>query len=135
MGNTAKICFPSISNAAEAVSIISSSARVSKWPGIENLEPMYEFKLSIDALQAAVQDSKNWPYVKKRLDKFFKGAILSEKNFYLGVGFTYMNDIKYDSAELPNYVLMDKQARFDALDRTMKSLEGLKNSLANEDSK
>jgi len=46
-----------------------------------------------------------------------------------------MNDIKYDSAELPNYVLMDKQARFDALDRTMKSLEGLKNSLANEDSK
>ena len=40
-----------------------------------------------------------------------------------------MNDIKYDSGELPNYSIMDKEARYDGLDRTMKSLEGLKNAL------
>lgn len=126
----------SVANAATDTAVmpmpVSSSpiAKVATWPGIEALEPMYEFKLSTDALQAGVQDSKNWPFVKKRLDKFFKGAILSEKNFYFGVGLQYMNDIKYDTAELPNYVLLDKQTRFDALDRTMKSLEALKNSLA-----
>lgn len=110
-------------------------ASVSAWPGIESLEPMYEFKLSIDALQTAVNDPKNWPYVKKRLDRFFKGAILSEKNFYFGVGLQYMNDIQYTKNELPNYVVLDKQARYDALDKTMKSLEGLQKSLSSEDAK
>lgn len=110
-------------------------ASISIWPGIENLEPMYELKLSIDALQTAVSDPKNWPYVKKRLDKFFKGALLSEKNFYFGVGLQYMNDIQYSKSELPNYVLLDKQGRYDALEKTMKSLENLQKTLTKEDSK
>ena len=106
------------------------SARVARWPGIENLEPLYELKLSIDALSTAVSDPTNWPFVQRRLEKFFQGSIFSEKNFYFGVGLQYMNEIQYDKAELPNYVLLDKEARFDALDRTMKSLERLKTSLA-----
>lgn len=106
------------------------SARVASWPGIENLEPMYELKLSIDALQTGVVDPNQWPYVQKRLDKFFKGGIFSEKNFYFGVGLQYMNDIKYDKAELPNYVVMDKDARYEALDQTMKGLERLRISLS-----
>mmetsp|Transcript_11358 Transcript_11358/g.17496 ORF Transcript_11358/g.17496 Transcript_11358/m.17496 type:complete len:259 (-) Transcript_11358:265-1041(-) len=110
-----------------------SNVRVATWPSIEDLEPMYEFKLSIDALQEGVKDSKNWPLVKNRLDKFFKGAILSEKNFYFGVGLQYMNDINYAKEELPNYVVMDQQARYDALQRTMRNLENLKEALADED--
>ncbi len=107
-------------------------AKVDAWPGIETLEPMFELKLSIDAMSSGVTDAKNWPYIKKRLDKFFKGAILSEKNFYFGVGLQYMNDIKYSPSELPNYVVMDKQARYDALERTMKNLEDLKKVLGKE---
>eukprot|EP00797_Seminavis_robusta_P003783 Sro123_g059750.1 n/a (169) ;mRNA; r:106326-106832 len=91
---------------------------------------MYEFKLSLDAVVAGVQDPKNWPYIQKRLEKFFGGFIVNEKNFYFGVGLQYMNDIQYDKAELPNYVVLDKQSRYDALEQTMKSLENLKSVLA-----
>eukprot|EP00547_Thalassionema_nitzschioides_P001630 CAMPEP_0194211834 /NCGR_PEP_ID=MMETSP0156-20130528/11267_1 /TAXON_ID=33649 /ORGANISM="Thalassionema nitzschioides, Strain L26-B" /LENGTH=165 /DNA_ID=CAMNT_0038939515 /DNA_START=299 /DNA_END=793 /DNA_ORIENTATION=+ len=94
---------------------------------------MYEFKLSIDALQEGVKEREKWPLVKKRLDKFFKGAILSEKNFYFGVGLQYMNDIKYAKDELPNYIVIDQQDRYDALERTMKNLDNLKNALVAED--
>jgi hypothetical protein len=108
----------------------TQAARVKSWPGIESLEPMYELKLSLDAMVNGLQDPQNWPYIQKRLDKFFGGFIVSEKNFYFGVGLQYMNEIQYDKAELPNYVLLDKQARYDALERTMKNLENLKSVLA-----
>lgn len=128
---------PAVTNAVETVvpvsKIVSTTARVQSYPCIEYLEPMYEFKLSVDALQSGVQDPQKWPFVLKRLEKFFKGTILSEKNFYFGVGLQYMNDIKYDAAELPNYVLMDKESRYNALDNTMKNLEGLKGALAKQD--
>lgn len=107
----------------------TQSARVETWPGIEGLEPMYELKLSIDAISSAVSDPTNWPSIKKRLDTFFSGFLVNEKNFYVGIGLQYMNEMQYDKGELPNYVVLDKQARFDALDRTMKDLESLKASL------
>ena len=133
----ALLAAPRITNSVETIvpvsKIVSTTARVQSYPGIEYLEPMYEFKLSVDALQSGVQDPQKWSFVLKRLEKFFKGAILSEKNFYFGVGLQYMNDIKYDAAELPNYVLMDKESRYNALDNTMKNLEGLKAALAKQD--
>mmetsp|Transcript_26072 Transcript_26072/g.77187 ORF Transcript_26072/g.77187 Transcript_26072/m.77187 type:complete len:277 (-) Transcript_26072:249-1079(-) len=109
----------------------SQSARVSVYPGIENLEPLYELKLSVDALAAGVENPAQWPAVQKRLDKFFKGAILSEKNFYLGVAFQYMNDIKYDDDQA--YVVMDKQTRFAAMETCMNALERLKSDLGGND--
>jgi len=127
---TAVLGVPSRVPAVVVVGGAVQSARVSSWPGIENLEPMYELKLSIDALAAGVADPNNWSFVQKRLDKFFQGGIFSEKNFYFGVGLQYMNAMKYDEAELPNYVLMDKQTRYNALEETMKSLERLKSTLA-----
>lgn len=126
------LLLPLPSHATATTTIVggaTQSARVETWPGIEGLEPMYEFKLSIDALTKGVSEPKNWPFIQKRLDKFFSGFIVNEKNFYLGVGLQYMNDIQYDKGELPNYVVIDKEARFDALDRTMKDLEALKASL------
>eukprot|EP00568_Trieres_chinensis_P011170 CAMPEP_0183296098 /NCGR_PEP_ID=MMETSP0160_2-20130417/3802_1 /TAXON_ID=2839 ORGANISM="Odontella Sinensis, Strain Grunow 1884" /NCGR_SAMPLE_ID=MMETSP0160_2 /ASSEMBLY_ACC=CAM_ASM_000250 /LENGTH=257 /DNA_ID=CAMNT_0025457675 /DNA_START=106 /DNA_END=876 /DNA_ORIENTATION=+ len=105
----------------------AKGARVASFPGVEGVEPMYELKLSVDALAAGVKNQAQWPLIKKRLDRFFKGAILSEKNFYLGVAFQYMNDIKYDDDAA--YVRMDKQARFDAMEQCMGNLERLKNDL------
>lgn len=151
----------------------TQSARVESWPGIESMEPLYELKLSLDAIVDGVKDPKNWPYIQKRLEKFFGGFVINEKNYYMGVGvritttnktginlcptcgffslipilsinfvfssllflrrlFTnlpqlqYTNEIKYDKNELPSYVLLDKQTRFDALEQTMKILENLK---------
>jgi len=106
------------------------SARVAEWPGIDSLEPMYELKVSIDALVNGVAEPKNWPFVEKRLDKFFQGGLFSEKNFYFGVGLQYMNDMKYDKSELPSYVILDKETRYAALEETMKSLERLKSTLS-----
>jgi hypothetical protein len=126
------IILPSVftaANPSHAV-VVAKVARVESWPGIDSLEPMYELKLSLDAMVNGVQDPQNWPYVQKRLDTFFSGFIMSEKNFYFGVGLQYMNEIQYDKAELPNYVLLDKQARYDALEQTMKNLENLKSVLA-----
>jgi len=107
-----------------------SAARVESWPGIQSLEPLYEFKLSVDAIVVGVQDPNNWKFIQKRLDKFFKGFIINEKNYYIGVGSKYMNEIQYDKGELPNYVALDKEARFEALENTMKNLESLKLALA-----
>lgn len=109
----------------------SQAARVASYPDISDLEPLYELKLSVDALAAGVQNTAQWPSIQKRLAKFFKGAVLSEKNFYLGVGFQYINDIKYDDDAA--YVTMDKQARFGALDACVTALERLKGSLGGND--
>ncbi|KAL7553232.1 hypothetical protein ACHAWF_017315 [Thalassiosira exigua] len=121
-------------SSATVVGGARTSARVETWPGIESLEPLYEFKLSLDAVAAGVKDPNNWPYVRKRLESFFGGFIVNEKNYFMGVGLQYMNEIKYDEGELPNYVLLDKESRFDALDGTMKNLEGLKKALAEDPS-
>lgn len=126
---TATLLIVGVDVSAAAVGGAIQSARVTAWPGVETLEPMYELKLSIDALRSGVADPTNWPFLQRRLEKFFKG-IFSEKNFYFGVGLQYMNEIQYDKAELPNYVVLDKEARFEALDQTMKALERLKNSLS-----
>lgn len=99
------------------------------YPGIESLEPLYEFKLSVDAVANGVRDPANWSFIKRRLDGFFGGFIVNEKNYFMGVGIQYMNEMKYDKGELPEYVLLDKQARFEALENTMKDLESLRNLL------
>ena len=117
-------------SAASSGIFATQSARVAVWPGIEGLEPMYELKLSIDAVVTGIQDVSSWPYIQRRLEKFFSGFVVNEKNFYFGVGLQYMNEIQYDKNELPNYVLLDKQTRYNALDSTMKYLENLKNTLA-----
>ena len=84
------------SHAAATAAVLggaASSAKVSTWPGIEGLEPMYELKLSVDAMASSVlNDGTSWPFVQKRLDRFFKGFLLSEKNFYFGVGLQYISD-------------------------------------------
>lgn len=63
-----------------------SLARVESWPGAESLEPLYEFRLSVDAIAGGVRDPKNWPFIQRRLEAFFGGFIINEKNYFMGVG-------------------------------------------------
>ena len=107
----------------------SSTARIQKWPGVEYLEPVYEFQLSIQALAQAAEDESNYTGLKKRLELFFKGAILSERNLYAGLALTYSNQIKYDPQELPNYVKLDMEERFNLIEDTMVNLKNLMLSL------
>lgn len=110
-------------------SFASSTARVQKWPGLEYLEPVYEFQLSVEALASAAEDESKFPGLKIRLEQFFKGAILSERNLYAGMALTYTNQIKYDPQELPNYIKLDQQERFNLIEDTMINLKNLLVSL------
>lgn len=112
----------------------ASTVRVAEWPNLAYLEPIYELNLSINALAKTVGDTSKWPLVQKRLDKFFKGALLSEKNYYTGVAVTYMNEIKYDPSETSEFVKIDKSKRYDAFEACMKNLELLKNDIAANES-
>jgi len=112
---------------------VASSVRVAEWPNLAYLEPIYELNLSVSALAKAVGDTSKWPLVQKRLEKFFKGALLSERNYYTGVAVTYMNEIKYDKSETNEFIKIDKSKRYDAFEACMKNLELLKNDIsANE---
>jgi len=111
----------------------ASSVRVAEWPNLAYLEPIYELSLSVSALAKTVGDTSKWPLILKRLEKFFKGALLSERNYYTGVAITYMNEIKYDKSETNEYIKIDKSKRYEAFEACMKNLELLKNDIsANE---
>ena len=112
----------------------ASTVRVAEWPSLAYLEPIYELNLSINALTKTVGDTSKWPVVLKRLEKFFKGALLSEKNYYTGVAVTYMNEIKYDPSESGEYIKIDKSKRYEAFEACMKNLELLKNDIAANES-
>lgn len=116
------------------VAAAASTVRVAEWPNLAYLEPIYELNLSINALAKTVGDMSKWPLVQKRLEKFFKGALLSEKNYYTGVAVTYMNEIKYDPSETSEYIKIDKSKRYNAFEACMKNLELLKNDIAANES-
>jgi hypothetical protein len=111
--------------------LAASSARVATWPSIEYLEPLYELKLSVQALAQAVasSDTTKFGMVQQRLEKLFSGGIFSERNYYIGLGATYMEQIKYDKNELKEYIQLDKEARFQAMEDTMNNLQDLLNAL------
>ena len=104
-----------------------AAARVAVWPALEYLEPIYELKLSLDALGAVAPSAARWPALKKRMDAFFGGGLLSEKNYYLGLAIQYTNQIKYDDLDL--YVRADVDRRRQAFEETLAGLEDLKKAL------
>jgi len=110
----------------------ASPANVVEWPSLEYLEPIYEFKLSVDALQRGSKDKTKWSFLKKRLDKFFSGGLLSEKYYYSGLGFQYMARIRYSDNELKAFINIDQNERYEAMEATMESLKSLRNNFAKE---
>jgi hypothetical protein len=123
--------------ASAAASLSSSSrVRIKTQPGLEYLEPIYELRLSIEALdqglRAAREDGteqEGLRGIQARLEKFFGGGIFSERNFYAGLAVQYMNQIVYDDAELKEYIRLDKEARFGSMEDALNGLEAVKRAL------
>uniref|UniRef100_A0A6U3NLH8 Calmodulin n=1 Tax=Ditylum brightwellii TaxID=49249 RepID=A0A6U3NLH8_9STRA len=114
---------------APASTSSASVVSVQEWPSLEYLEPIYEFKLAVDSFQAAAKDNAKWPYLKILLDKFFSGGLYSEKNYYSGLSFKYMQLIRYSETELKEFIKLDQNERYEAMEATMKHLNDLKDSL------
>jgi hypothetical protein len=110
----------------------SSQARVEQWPGLEYLEPILELKLSVQALAQGAGDPSKYPLLKQRLEKFFSGGFLSERNYYAGLGVQYMGQMKYDKNELKEYIRLDKEERFSSMEDTLNSLKQLFENLKQE---
>jgi len=110
-----------------------STVRIDQYPSLEYLEPIYELKLSVDALKIGAADPSKWKFIKKRLDKLFSGGIFSEKNYLLGLSIMYANQIKYSESELPEYIKLDKEQRLRFMEETLQNLESLTKVLGSTD--
>ena len=108
-------------------SAAATTARVAAYPGLEYLEPIFELKLSLDALGAVASDAARWPALKKRLDSFFGGGPLSEKFYYLGLAEQYAEKISYD--DLPEFVRDDKLQRRQLMQDVIGGMEACKQAL------
>ena len=95
-------------------------------------EPMIEFKQSMDALVDGAKEPAEWPFIRKRLDRFFSGGpggIFSDRFFYLGVSAQYVFKIKYDDTAKSALVDADKLARQKPIEETMEALQQLRTEL------
>jgi len=110
-----------------AVAAGSAAARVALYPPVQYLEPVYELKLSLDALAAIAPEPTRWPALKKRLDAFFGGGVLSECNYYAGLALQYTSQIKYD--DLPVFVDADRKSRQAAMEDCLGSMGELREAL------
>eukprot|EP00978_Attheya_sp_CCMP212_P025296 scaffold81006_cov42-Attheya_sp.AAC.2 len=121
-----------VASSSSSLSSAASKARVASWPALEYLEPIYELKLSVDALQAGAGDETKWPLLQKRLDQFFKG-FFSERDYYVGLGLQYNSQIKYEANELAEFKRIDAQDRQHCMDESLTNLSSLQQSLSSKD--
>ena len=94
------------------------------------MEPVVEFKQLLDGLVEGVRDEANWPFIRKRLDRFFSGGpggIFSDRFFYLGAAAQYVFKIEYDGPG--QAVDADKLARQEPMLQTMEALQQLRAEL------
>lgn len=108
----------------------SSTARVEQWPGVEYLEPVYEFQLSLQEIAKAAEDESQFASLQQRLERFFKGNIWSERNLYAGIALSYTTQIRYDPYEIREYARLDQEERFNLMENTLDNLQNLYVSLA-----
>ena len=104
----------------------AAAARIAAYPPLEYLEPIYELKLSLDALQAVVPEPDRWPALKKRLQRFCGGP-LSEQYYYAGLAAQYTSKVEY--SDLDAFVTADKNERKAAIDQVIDSMRALKAGL------
>ena len=99
-------------------------------PDLQYLEPIYELKLSLDALRSAVETPtpERITALRSRLRRFFGGP-LSEQYVYRGLCVAYQDRVKYAPQELAAFVDADKQARAVACDDVIGGMRALKDAL------
>ena len=102
--------------------------RISAAPPLEYLEPVYELKLSLDALAAVVSenDPARWPALKKRLQRFCGGP-LSEQYYYTGLSARYVEQVQYN--DLDQFVAEDRRARQQAFAQIIEAMRAMKDGL------
>jgi len=122
---------PAMAAAADvSVVRVNDAVRVNAWPSIEYMEPIVELKQLMDGLVEGVADDKNWPIIRRRLDKFFSGGpggIFSDRYFYIGVSAQYVFQIKYEGSG--RAVDADKLARQEPITQAMEELQKLRAEL------
>lgn len=84
--------------------------------------------MSLEALATVAADQSRWPQLRRRLDKFFGGGLLSEKFYYSGLSVQYVNKIIYD--DLDDFVKQDQQQRMQAMEDCLSALESMQSLLA-----
>jgi len=107
-----------------------AGARVAEYPSIEYMEPIIEFKQLMDALVDGANEPSQWPYIRRRLDRFFSGGpggIFSDRYFYTGVSAQYIFKIKYEGSG--NLVDADKLNRQETIAGTMEALQQMRMEL------
>ena len=105
---------------------MAPAVRITSWPSIEYLEPIYELKLSIDALQVAAAEPTRWPALRQRLDRFFGGP-LSEQYYFPGLSQQYTAKISYD--DLDEFVRVDRRERQQRMEDIMGALRRTRDEL------
>jgi hypothetical protein len=121
-----------------AVTGTAPVAGVKLWPPPEFLEPIYELKLSVDALEKIAAGTgkdtnaaKKWLQMKTKLDRFVspKGmrTSMSERDTYREIALEYTSRIQYTDGNIknsPTSTTMNK-----AMDNALVSLESLRKAL------
>ena len=76
--------------AVAAVAAGGGSVRILATPGVELLEPIYEFGLGVDALRAACEDAARWPALRIQLQRFCGGGPFGEQYYVFGAEVCHM---------------------------------------------
>ena len=76
--------------AVAAVAAGGGSVRILGTPGVELLEPIYEFGLGVDALRAACEDAARWPALRIQLQRFCGGGPFGEQYYVFGAEACHM---------------------------------------------
>jgi len=121
---------PAVAAAADVTVSVNDAVWVNSWPSIEYMEPIVELKQLMDGLVDGVADDKNWPFIRRRLDKFFSGGpggIFSDRYFYIGVSAQHVFQIKYEGSG--RAVDADKLAKQEPITQAMEELQKLRTEL------
>mmetsp|Transcript_33869 Transcript_33869/g.55947 ORF Transcript_33869/g.55947 Transcript_33869/m.55947 type:complete len:200 (+) Transcript_33869:13-612(+) len=128
--SAAQMLHAASARASDVAVVRVSNVIVSEWPPIEYMEPIVEFKQLLGGLVDGVKDEANWPFIRRRLDKFFSGGpggVFSDRFFYQGVSAQYVFKIKYEGSG--SDVDADKIARNGHIISTMDALQDLRTEL------
>jgi len=103
--------------------VAPAPVKIAAWPGVEYLEIMMELAVVVQLVETAAKKEALLPYVKLRLDDFFKGTFMNQRTFFETFSSAYNNQIRYDPDETQDNVIQDRIYRYKAMKDTLNSLE------------
>lgn len=109
---------------------IGSPPMILNYPSPQYLVPIYTLNSALDVLYSQLTSETNLGIQRslKVLDNFFSGGFLSKKNVFKGLCTIYVQEIQYDDPD-KNRIYLDRMARLDDCDNSLKSLEQVQSQL------